>query len=73
MRPPEGERGPGRLSLWPAAVAVPIVAALVAIAVVTSAHLLWLAWPLMLFLLFRLVRPGYWRRPVGWPRPWRRY
>jgi hypothetical protein len=44
LRPPEGERGPGRLSLWPAAVAVPIVAALVAIAVITSAHLLWLAW-----------------------------
>ena len=73
MRPPEGERGPGRLSLWPAAVAVPIVAALVAIAVITSAHLLWLAWPLMLFLLFRFVRPGYWRRPAGWPEPWRRY
>jgi Domain of unknown function (DUF1707) len=70
LRAPEGEQRPRRLWVWPAAVAVPIVAALVAIAVVTSTHLLWLAWPLMLFLFFRSARRGYWWRPRGWPEPW---
>lgn len=65
------ERRAQRLWLWRSAVAVPIVAALVAIAVVSSAHLLWLAWPLTLFLYLRFVRRGHWRRSHGRPEPWR--
>jgi hypothetical protein len=72
LRAPEGERRPRRLWVWPPAVAVPLVAALVAIAV-SSAHVLWLAWPLMLFLLFRFVRRGHLWRSRGWPEPWLRY
>jgi Flp pilus assembly protein TadB len=70
---PQGDRRPRRFWAWPPAVAVTIVAALVAIAVVTSAHLLWLAWPLMLILFFRFARRGYWWRSRGWPEPRRRY
>jgi Domain of unknown function (DUF1707) len=73
IRAPQGERRPRRIWMWPPAVAVPIVAALVAIAAVTSTHLLWLAWPLMLFLWLRFVRRGHWWRSRGWPEPWRRY
>jgi Domain of unknown function (DUF1707) len=73
IRAPQGERRPRRIWMWPPAVAVPILAALVAIAAVTSTHLLWLAWPLMLFLCLRFVRRGYWWRSRGWPEPWRRY
>jgi Domain of unknown function (DUF1707) len=69
---PEAERRPARLRVWPPAVAFPIVAALVAIALVTSAHALWLAWPLMLFLFFRLRGPRHWRSHA-WPEPRRRY
>ena len=58
LPPSEGERRPRR---WPPPIAVPLVAALVAVAVVTSAHVLWLAWPLMLFVFFRVARPGHWR------------
>ena len=73
LRAPETERRPRRLSVWPPGVAIPILVALVAIAVVTSAHLLWLAWPLMLFFFFRFARRGYWRRSQSWPEPGRRY
>jgi Domain of unknown function (DUF1707) len=69
---PEGERRSRRLRVWPPSL-VPIVAALVAIAVVTSAHVLWLAWPLMLFLFFRFVRRDRWWRSRGWPEPRHRY
>ena len=57
LRAPEGERRPPRFWVWRPAVAVAIVAAL---AVVTSAHGLWLVWPLMFFLFFGFVRGGYW-------------
>jgi hypothetical protein len=73
LRPPEGERRARRPRGWPPAFAIPIVAALVAIAVVTSAHGLWLVWPLMFFLIFRLMGRGYWLRSRGWPEPWHRY
>lgn len=73
LRAPEGERRPRRAWVWPPAVALPIVVALVAIAAVTSAHVLWLAWPLLFFLFFRFVRRGYRWRSGGWPEPWRRY
>ncbi len=72
LRAPEGARRPRRLRTWPPAFVVPIVAALLAIALVTSAHLLWLAWPLTLFLFFRFARRGYRSRSRGWPEPWRR-
>jgi Domain of unknown function (DUF1707) len=70
---PEGERPRPRLWVWPRAVALPIVAALAAIAVVTSAHVLWLVWPLMFFLFFRFVGRGHGWRSRAWPEPWRRY
>jgi len=70
---PQGERRSRRLWMWPPALAVPILAALVAIAAVTSTHLLWLAWPLMLFLCLRFARRGDRWRSHGWPEPWRRY
>jgi Domain of unknown function (DUF1707) len=73
VRAPEGERRPRPLGVWPPAVAFPIVAVLVAIAVVTSAHLLWLAWPLMFFLVFRFARRDRWWRSRGSPEPWHRY
>jgi hypothetical protein len=73
LRAPESERArrrPQRLRAWPP---IPIVAALVAIAVVTSAHVLWIAWPLMFFLFFRFGRRGHGWRSRGWPEPWHRY
>jgi hypothetical protein len=72
LRAPEGERRPRRRWVWPPAVAVPIVAALVAIAV-SSAHPLWLAWALMLFVFFRFARRGYRWRSRGRPEPGLRY
>lgn len=73
LRMPEDERRPRRPWVWPPAAAIPIVATLVAIAVATSAHVLWLAWPLMFFLFFRFVRRDYSWRSRGWPEPWHRY
>ena len=69
LRAREGERRPRLLRLWPPAVAVPLIALLFAIAALTSAHVLFLAWPLMffLFLRFRFMRGGWWGRPRGWP------
>jgi hypothetical protein len=73
LRAPEDEQ-PQRRSLWPPAFAFPILALLLAIAVVSSAHFLWLAWPLMIFLFFRfaIARRGYGWRSRSWPDPWRR-
>jgi hypothetical protein len=73
IRAPQGDGRPRRLRVWPPAILVPIVAVLVAIAVVTSAHVLWLAWPLMLFVFFRFARRRYGWRSRAWPEPWRRY
>ena len=70
---PDGDRRPQRLWVWPRAAAFPLVAALVAIAVVTSAHVLWLAWPLMFFVFFRFARRDHWWRSRGWPEPPHRY
>jgi hypothetical protein len=72
---PEGERSRPRFWVSPRAVVLPIVAALLAIAVVTSAHVLWFVWPLMFFLFFRFRfgRRGYGWRSRAWPEPWRRY
>ena len=53
LRPPEGERGPQRLGLWPPAFALPLIAVLFAVAVVASAHALFFLWPLMFFLFLR--------------------
>jgi Domain of unknown function (DUF1707) len=65
LRVPESELRPRRP--WPPAFAFPIVATLVAVAVVSSAHVLWLAWPLMFFVFFRFAGLGHWRRTRGWP------
>ena len=72
LRAPEDERRPRRVWAWPPVAAVPVFAALVVIAVVTSAHFVWLAWPLMAVLFFRFG-PGYRWRSHGWPEPRRRY
>jgi hypothetical protein len=73
LRAPERERRPRRLWLWPPVVALRILAIFVAVAAVTSAHLLWLAGPLIIFLLLRFARRGYGWRSHAWPEPWRRY
>jgi Flp pilus assembly protein TadB len=70
---PQGDRRPRGSRGWSSAFAVTIVAALVAIAVVTSAHFLWLVWPLMFFLFFRSVGRRHRWRSRGWPEPTRRY
>lgn len=64
-----GERGGRRPrpTAWPPPVALAIVVTLAAIAVVSSAHVLWLVWPLTFFVFFRFVRRGYGGRPRGWP------
>jgi Domain of unknown function (DUF1707) len=75
LRAVEDERRPRRRPLWPPVLALPLVAALVVIAAVTSAHVLWLAWPLLffLFLRFRFMRRGWWGPPRRWPDAYRRY
>jgi len=72
-RLPEDERRRQRPWAWPPGLGVAIVVALVAIAAVTSAHVLWLAWPLMFFVFFRFVRRGHRGRPPAWPGALRRY
>jgi hypothetical protein len=52
---------------WPPPLVAPILVALVLIAVVTSAHVLWFAWPLMFFVFFRFARRGHGWRARGWP------
>jgi hypothetical protein len=69
----ESERRRRRPTAWPPGLAVAIVVTLVAIAAVTSAHVLWLAWPLVFFVVFRFLRRGHWGRPPAWPDPWRRW
>jgi hypothetical protein len=73
LRAPEDQRRPRRRWVGPPAVAIPIVAALVAIAALSSAHVVWIAWPLMFFLFFRFVRRDHWWRARGWPEPWQRF
>jgi uncharacterized membrane protein len=75
LRAPADDRRPRRLPLWPPAFALPVIAVLVAVALVTSAHVLWLVWPLMffLFLRFRFARRRWWWHARGWPEPWRQY
>ena len=68
-----GERRRQRSWIWPPGVAVAIVVTLVAIAAVTSAHILWVAWPLMFFVFFRFARRGRSQRPPAWPGALRRY
>ena len=54
-------RRPHRARMWhPRPIALPLVVALVAMAVVTSAHVLWLAWVLLFFWLFRFARRDWW-------------
>ena len=74
LHPPDEEQ-PRRRRLPLPAFAFPLVVALLAIAVVSSAHFLWLAWPLLIFLFFRfaIARRGYGWRSRSWPDPWRRY
>ncbi|HEX4719139.1 MAG TPA: DUF1707 domain-containing protein [Thermoleophilaceae bacterium] len=60
VRTPDRERGTRRPWLWPPALALPLLA-LVTIAIAASTHGLWLAWPLMFFVLFRFAAPH--RRP----------
>ncbi len=64
-----GDDGPQRTRrlAWPPPLVAPILVALVLIAVVTSAHVLWFAWPLMFFVFFRFARRGYGWRARGWP------
>jgi Flp pilus assembly protein TadB len=73
LRTPEEEQ-PHRRSLPLPAFAFPILALLLVAAVVSSAHFLWLVWPLMIFLFFRfaILRRGYGWRSRSWPDPWRR-
>ena len=73
LRAPEDEQ-PRPHSLRPPAFALPILALLLVVAVVSSAHFLWLAWPLLIFLFFRfaIARRGYGWRSRSWPDPWRR-
>jgi hypothetical protein len=72
LRAPE-ERRPPRGWLWPRTIALPVVVGLVALAVLSSGHALWLIWPVMLFCCLRTARRGYRWRSRGWPEPWRRY
>jgi DUF1707 SHOCT-like domain len=69
VRAPEDDHRPRPRWGWP----FPILVALVVIAVVTSAHVLWLAWPLMFVFFFRFMRRDPWWRSRGWPEPWRRF
>ncbi len=46
---------------------LPILAVLVVVAIVTSAHVLWFVWPLMFVMFFRFMRRGYGWRSRGWP------
>jgi hypothetical protein len=68
LQSPDGERPPRPRRIWPPAFALPLIALLFAIAVVSSAHGLFLVWPLMFFLFFRLTHRSYWWRSRGWPR-----
>ena len=73
LRQPEEEQ-PRRRSLRPPSFALPILALLLVIAVVSSVHFLWLVWPLMIFLFFRFAIFGraYRWTSRSWPDPWRR-
>lgn len=68
---PDREKRPARLWLWPPGAAFPLVAAVVVVVMLSSAHIFWLAWPLVfvMFLKLRRLRRSYWRRSRGWPEP----
>jgi uncharacterized protein DUF1707 len=66
-RPTDDGQPRGRRPAWSPPLIVPILVALVLIAIVTSAHVLWFAWPLMFFVLFRFARRGYGWQTHGWP------
>ncbi len=57
----------GRRPAWSPPLVAPLLVALALIAIVTSAHVLWFAWPLMFFVFFRFARRGYGWRTRGWP------
>ena len=63
------DEGPqrGRRPAWPPPLVVPILVALVLIAIATSAHVLWFAWPLMFFVFFRFARRDYGWGARDWP------
>jgi DUF1707 SHOCT-like domain len=71
---PAGERRARRPQLWPPVFAFPLFALLLGLAVVTSAHALFL-WPLLFFLVFRFMfMRRFWRgRRRGWPELHRHY
>jgi DUF1707 SHOCT-like domain len=75
LRSSDGERRPWRLGLWPPAFALPLIALLLAAAVLASAHALFFIWPLMfvLFLRFGIMRRGSWGSARSWPEPFRHY
>jgi Domain of unknown function (DUF1707) len=73
LRAPDGERRPPRRWVWTPAFPIPLVFAFIAIAAFSSAHVLWLAWPLMAFLFVRFGRRGGWWRSRRWSEPWLRY
>ena len=56
VRASDSKRDAPRPWLWRPPLALPILA-LVTLAIVTSAHGLWLAWPLMFFVLLRFAGP----------------
>ena len=70
---PEDQRRPRRPGIWPPAFTFPLLAVLLALAVVASVHGLFFIWPLMFFLFLRF---GFMRRRgwgSGWPEPYRHY
>lgn len=72
LRTPEEERPQRRRGRHP--ILVPILVAFVALAVVSSAHFLWLLWPLlMFFVFFRFAFWGSRGRSRPWPESRRRY
>jgi Domain of unknown function (DUF1707) len=75
LRPTARERRPPRLGLSPPAFALPLIALLFAVAVMTSAHALFFVWLLMffLFLRFGFMRRARWGRGRSWPEAYRHY
>lgn len=72
LRAPERER-PRPLSPWSASIGIRILVAILVVAVLGSAHVLWPVWLVMIFLFFRLGRRRSWARAGGWPESRRHY
>lgn len=73
LRAPEDERRLQRRR-GSRPILVPILVAILALAVVSSAHFLWLIWPLIFFFLFfRLAFRSSWGHSRPWPDSRRRY